>query len=66
MYVMVCTRPNIAYVLGTVSNFLSNSEKEHWNVVKWIMRYLIGITNLSLTFGDEKSVLVAFTSADIT
>ncbi|RDY00405.1 hypothetical protein CR513_16426, partial [Mucuna pruriens] len=40
MYAMVCTRPDIAHVVGTVSRFLSNPGREHWNVVKWILRYL--------------------------
>ena len=29
MYVMVCTRPDIAYVVGVVSNFLSNPGRLH-------------------------------------
>ncbi|KAJ9701206.1 hypothetical protein PVL29_006515 [Vitis rotundifolia] len=29
MYVMVCTRPDIAHVVGVVSRFLSNLGKEH-------------------------------------
>ena len=29
MYVMVCTRPNIAHAIGVVSQFLSNLGKEH-------------------------------------
>jgi ATP-binding cassette subfamily B (MDR/TAP) protein 1 len=29
MYVMVCTRPDIAHVVGMVSQFLSNPGKEH-------------------------------------
>ena len=29
MYAMVCTRPNIAHVVGVVSRFLSNPGKEH-------------------------------------
>jgi len=29
MYAMVCTRPDIAHVVGTVSRFLSNPGKEH-------------------------------------
>jgi len=29
MYVMVCTRPDIAHVVGTVSKFLSNPGREH-------------------------------------
>ena len=40
MYVTVCTRPNIAYVVGVVSRFLSNPIRHHWEAVKWIMRYL--------------------------
>jgi len=36
MYAMVCTRPNIAHAVGTVSRFLSNPGREHWNAVKWI------------------------------
>ena len=30
MYAMVCTRPDIAHVVGTVSRFLSNPGREHW------------------------------------
>ena len=29
MYAMVCTRPDIAHVIGTVSRFLSNLGREH-------------------------------------
>ena len=29
MYAMVCTRPDIAHVVGLVSKFLSNLGKEH-------------------------------------
>ena len=34
MYVMVCTRPDIAHALGVVSRFLENPGKEHWKAVK--------------------------------
>ena len=40
MYVMVCTRPDIAHAVGVVSRFLSNPGNEHWEGVKWILRYL--------------------------
>ena len=29
MYDIVCTRPNLAYVVGTVSRFMSNPGKQH-------------------------------------
>ncbi|KAL6219078.1 hypothetical protein ACLB2K_012284 [Fragaria x ananassa] len=58
MYTMVCTRPDITYVVGIVSKFLSNPGKEHWNAVKWILRYLRGTSKISLCFGNGKSELV--------
>ena len=36
MYAMVCTRPDIAHVVGMVNRFFSNTGREHWNAVKWI------------------------------
>ena len=42
MYAMVCTRPDIAHVVGVVSRFMSRPGKQHWEVVKWILRYLKG------------------------
>ena len=42
MYAMVCTRPDIANAVGVVSRFTSRLGKQHWEVVKWILRYLKG------------------------
>ena len=48
MYAMVCTRPDIAHAVGVVSRFLSNPAKEHWESVKWILRYLKGTLGMCL------------------
>ena len=58
MFIMVCTRPDIAHAVGVVSRFLSNPGKEHWAAVKWILRYLRGNSKTCLCFGTEKHVLV--------
>ncbi|GMI67402.1 hypothetical protein HRI_000409500 [Hibiscus trionum] len=63
MYAMVCTRLDLAYVVGTFSRFLSNIGREHWNAVKWIMRYLRGTFNMKLCFGNEKPILVGYTNS---
>lgn len=42
MYLMVRIRPNIAYAVGKVSRYMSNLGREHWEAVKWIMRYIKG------------------------
>ena len=63
MYAMVCTRPDIAHAVGLVSRFLSNPGKEHWNAVKWILRYLQGTADLKLCFGSDKPILVGYSDA---
>eukprot|EP00253_Pinus_taeda_P003501 PITA_03501 len=50
MYVMVCTRPDIAHAVGVVSRYMKNPGKEHWMAVNWILRYLRGTTNQALCF----------------
>ena len=34
MYAMVCTRLDIAHVVGVVSRFMVNPGKDHWEAVK--------------------------------
>ena len=46
MYVMVCTKLDIAHAVGVVSRYMSHLGIEHWNVVKWIVRYLIGTSSV--------------------
>ena len=65
MYAMVCTRPNIAYAVGVVSRFLSNPGRQYWEAIKWIMRYLRDTSNLKLTFGSGKPVLVGYTDSNM-
>lgn len=65
MYAMVCTRSDIAHAVGVVSRFLSNPRREHWNAVKWIMRYLRGTSNFKLTFGSGKPLLIGYTDSDM-
>ncbi|CAL1369479.1 unnamed protein product [Linum trigynum] len=65
MYAMVCTRPDIAHVVGIVSRFLSNPGKEHWRVVKWILRYLRGTSRVCLCFGNDKTILDGYADANM-
>ena len=59
MYVMVCTRPDLAQDVSVVSKYMANPRKQHWDAVKWIFRYLRGTTNYDIMFErqqDESSV----------
>nr|GEY48941.1 retrovirus-related Pol polyprotein from transposon TNT 1-94 [Tanacetum cinerariifolium] len=50
MYLMVCTRPDIAYAVSVVSRYLTNPGKNHWEAVKWILKYLRGTANVGLVY----------------
>ena len=63
MYAMVCTRSDIAYVVGLVSQFKSNLDKQHWVVVMWILRYLRGTSTVRLHFGLGNPMLEGFTDS---
>lgn len=65
MYAMVCTKLNIAYVVGVISHFLSNSEKQHWKAIRWIMSYLRGNSKLKFCFGSDTLALVGYTDSYI-
>lgn len=65
MYIMVCTRPDIAHSVGVASRFLSNPGKDHRRAVKWILRYLRGTSRLCLCFGSGQPVLDGYSDADM-
>ena len=50
MYVMICTRPDITHAVGVVSRYMSNPRKQHWEIVKWILKYLKDTVESTLYF----------------
>lgn len=65
MYVKVCIRLNIAYIVSGVSRFLSNPSNGHWIAIKWIFRYL-GYTSIAcLYFSNDKPVLNGYIDRDM-
>ena len=63
MYVMVMTRPDIAFAVGQVAQFCQNPGQAHWNAVKRIISYLAGTSNYGLCFNPGDS-LTGYTDAD--
>ena len=64
MYVMMCTRPVINFVIGLVSRFQSNSRLAHWKAVKWILCYLKGTTDCMLCYRSVNLNLVDYNDVD--
>ena len=50
MYAMVCMRSYIAQAVRVVSRYISNPGNEHWRVVKWILRYMKGSSDITLCY----------------
>ena len=40
MYAQVCTRPNIAFVIGVLGRYLIDPRQCHWKATKKVLRYL--------------------------
>lgn len=55
MYLMVGTRPDLAYFVREVSQFLSKPGREHWNAVVRGLRYLHGTQAIGLVLGGRTS-----------
>ncbi len=67
MYLMVRTRPDIAYAVGKVSRYMSNPGRGHWEAVKWILRYIKGSLDTGLLFdahSNNAKSLVGYVDAD--
>ncbi|KAL2231326.1 UNVERIFIED_CONTAM: Retrovirus-related Pol polyprotein from transposon TNT 1-94 [Sesamum indicum] len=50
MFLMVCTRPDIAYAISCLSRYMSNPGPPHWEALKWLLRYLCGTDNIGINF----------------
>jgi hypothetical protein len=48
MYEMVCTRMDKAHEVGVLSRYMSKLGKEHWTIVKRVLRYLCGTVSYGL------------------
>ena len=59
MYAMIGTRPDLAYPVGIISSYMSNPIKEHWNGVKWVMRYIKGSLTTKLLFKKSSEFKIA-------
>jgi hypothetical protein len=55
MYIMRCTRPDIAYAISLLSRFNSAPQPEHFDAVKRVCRYIKGTASMRLCLGGSIS-----------
>ncbi|KAK8930853.1 hypothetical protein KSP39_PZI016801 [Platanthera zijinensis] len=68
MYAMICTRSDIDHTVSIVSRYMTNLGQQHWETIKWILRYLKGTIDISLVFriSDVAGVLEGLIDSDNT
>ena len=54
MYATVCTRPDLSHAVSMVSRYMHNPGKEHWQTVKWILRYILGTIDVRIKFQKQE------------
>ena len=65
MYAQVCTRPNIAYIVGMLGRYLSNSGMDRWKKAKRVMRYLQRTKYYMLTYRRSSHLeIVGYSDSD--
>ncbi|KAL5561505.1 hypothetical protein UlMin_031252 [Ulmus minor] len=66
MYTMICTRPDVAYGISLLSRFMSNLGREHWEGIKWLLRYLLSSSDIGLMSKSckEGAILKGYVDSD--
>ena len=64
MYAMLCTRPDVPYVLSVSSRYQSDTWLGPWAAVKNILKYLKRTKEMFLVYGgDEELIVIGYTDA---
>ncbi|CAI7916822.1 unnamed protein product [Closterium sp. NIES-53] len=60
MYLMTCTRPDLAYPLSLLARYVApgRHRKVHWDAAKRVLRYLCSTSGMGLVLGGQGSVVL--------
>ncbi|XP_042012296.1 secreted RxLR effector protein 161-like [Salvia splendens] len=66
MYLMVSTRPDMAYVVSCLGRYMANPGPVHWEALKWLLRYLKNTSMYGLCFSkhDQGVELCGFVNSN--
>lgn len=65
LYIMIGTRPDIAYAVTKMAQYSANPSREHLNKALYICRYLAGTRHYALVYNGKSDVgLEAYTDSD--
>lgn len=58
LYPIVWTLPDIAQSVSLLRRYMANLGKNHWETIKWLLRYLKGAPYVCLTFRKKWGILI--------
>ncbi|CAI7747996.1 unnamed protein product [Closterium sp. NIES-54] len=60
MYLMTCTRPDLAYPLSLLARYVApgRHRKVHWDAAKRVLRYLCSMSGMGLVLGGRARVVL--------
>lgn len=62
---LTTTRPDLAYAVSVLSQYMSKPLESHWNVAKSVLRYLQGTVDYNIIYTDSSDVrLIGFADSD--
>jgi hypothetical protein len=64
MYLMLGTRPDIAFAVSCLSRFMANPTEQHCTAIKHLFRYLQGTRDLVLVYKGDLKPLIGYTDTD--
>ncbi|KAJ9543763.1 hypothetical protein OSB04_023470 [Centaurea solstitialis] len=64
MYLMSCTRPDLAYAVSRLSRYTSNPSVEHWKSITRLLRYLRYTREYGLHYGRYPAVIEGYSDAN--
>mgnify|MGYP004607028067 CR=1 FL=1 len=65
MYTQVCTRPDIAFIVGMLGRYLSNPGIVHWKAAKRVLRYLQRTKDYMLTYKKSDQLeIIGYSDSD--
>ena len=52
---MVYTRPDLLQAVVMISSYMHDPGKDHWEAVKWVLRYIQGTIDVGLVFKKDST-----------
>jgi ATP-binding cassette subfamily B (MDR/TAP) protein 1 len=66
MWAAMATRPDIAFTVSLLLQFMESPGKAHWEAIKRVFKYLKGMKNNELIIGKTKDSLIGYCNVTIT